>query len=145
VFGQCCGFVKTVLIADDHFNIREMLRHLFEQNQEWSVAEAANGQDAVEKVAQLRPDLVVLDFSMPVMNGLEAAVAIKRIRPRLPMILFTAYKDDFLEKQAYEKGFSVVVSKGEAANRLIDSARILLRYGTNTTTPRERSGGEESG
>ncbi|HXM62559.1 MAG TPA: response regulator transcription factor [Terriglobales bacterium] len=126
--------MKTLLIADDHFSIREILRRMFEENQEWSVAEAMDGRDAVNKVAQLRPDVVVLDFSMPVMNGLEAGAAIKRIRPRTPLILFTAYKDDFLEKQAYDKGFSVVVSKGEAANRLIESVRVLIRYGTGLAT-----------
>jgi CheY-like chemotaxis protein len=117
-----------------------MLRHLFEENREWSVAEAADGEDAVNKTAQLRPDLVVLDFSMPVMNGLQAAAAIKRIRPRTPLILFTAYKDDYLEKQAYDKGFNVVVSKGEAENCLIESARVLLMHSTDSGAKREPYG-----
>jgi CheY-like chemotaxis protein len=124
--------VSSLLIADDNPIIRQKVRHLFELDHEWnewSVAEAADGRDAVEKATELKLDLVVLDFAMPVMNGLEAAALIRRTSPRLPLILFTAYKDGFLEKAAFEKGFSVVVSKGEAANRLVDSARILVRYG----------------
>lgn len=109
--------------------MRHTMRQLFEQHQHWNVAEAADGQEAVDKTARLRPDLVVLDFAMPGMNGLQAGDAIRRLNPRVPLILFTAYKDNSLEHQAFNRGFSVVLSKGESANRLIDSARVLVKYG----------------
>jgi CheY-like chemotaxis protein len=127
--------MATVLLVDDSALVREKVRRLFEQSYiGWNVAEAVDGRDGVEKVEALKPDLVVLDFAMPIMNGLEAAAMIKRISPRLPMILLTAHASDILQKEAFEKGISVIVSKTEAANRLVDSARILLQYGAKNKT-----------
>jgi CheY-like chemotaxis protein len=123
----------NILLADDNAVARQSIRFAFEQDEEWSVVEATDGQQAIGKAAELKLDLAVLDFAMPGATGIEAAAQIRLIRPQLPLILFTAYIDDFLEKQACESGFSLVVSKFESANRLADKARLLMKYRTVVT------------
>jgi CheY-like chemotaxis protein len=85
---------RTVLIAGDNSNIRKMLRRMFEQEDDYDLrAEAENGRQAIELALQCRPDLIILDLSMPVMNGLEAAHELKRLMPKVPIILFTQHAD----------------------------------------------------
>jgi CheY-like chemotaxis protein len=122
----------NILLADDNAIARQNVRQVFEQDHGWSVVEATDGREAVEKATELILDLAVLDFAMPIATGIEAATMIRRVRPRLPLILFTAYMDDFLERQAFETGFSLVVAKYESANRLADKARLLMKYRSET-------------
>jgi CheY-like chemotaxis protein len=123
----------SILLADDNAIARQNVRQAFEQDHEWSVVEATDGREAVEKATELILDLAVLDFAMPIATGIEAAAMIRRVRPRLPLILFTAYINDFLERQAFETGFSLVVAKYESASRLADKARLLMKYRSVTT------------
>jgi DNA-binding NarL/FixJ family response regulator len=108
--------------------MRRALRRWIEQNPNWKVcAEAPNGAVAIEKVKELLPDLVILDLSMPVMNGLEAARHIKEIAPTTPMVMFTMYVNDVLTKDAQAAGIQCVVSKTESVgNQLITSISSLL-------------------
>lgn len=104
--------MHTFLIVDDSFAIRRSLRHWIEGNQNWQVCgEAENGKIALEKVDQLRPDIVLLDFQMPVMNGLEAARRIQTSSPQTAMIMFTLHPSNELLKAAHEAGVRDVVSK----------------------------------
>jgi DNA-binding NarL/FixJ family response regulator len=120
---------KAILIADDNASVRRALRHVLEEESDWTICgEAVNGRDAIEKAERLQPDLVIVDFSMPVMNGLEAARALKRARPSTPVVLFTIFKDRFLEEEAFAAGISVVVAKEDGIGMLADQARILLKY-----------------
>jgi DNA-binding NarL/FixJ family response regulator len=122
---------KEILIVDDNATVRKSLRQILEQNSDWKVCgEAVNGREAIEQAQRLRPDLVVLDFSMPVMNGLEAASMLKHMRPALPLVMLTAYKDRFLEEQAHRAGISGVISKGDDMTALMDLACLLLKYGS---------------
>jgi CheY-like chemotaxis protein len=83
---------KTILVADDNPEIRKMLCHMFEVEEHYDIcAEAANGQEAIDLGVKHRPDLIILDLSMPVMNGLEAAWKLKEIMPEVPIILFTQH------------------------------------------------------
>jgi CheY-like chemotaxis protein len=83
---------KRVLVADDHPLIRKMLCQLFEREDEYDIcAEAQNGQEAIDLALKHRPDLIILDFAMPVLNGLEAARQLKKIMPDVPIILFTQH------------------------------------------------------
>jgi CheY-like chemotaxis protein len=83
---------KRVLVADDNPLIRKMLCQLFEREDDYDIcAEAENGEQAIELALKLRPDLVILDFAMPVLNGLEAARQLKKIMPNVPIILFTQH------------------------------------------------------
>jgi DNA-binding NarL/FixJ family response regulator len=127
---------KYVLIVDDNEAIRRTLRYLFRENPEWTICgEAVNGRDALEKAHALQPDLVILDFSMPVMNGLEAASALKKSRPQLPIVMLTAFKDRFLEQQAFNAGVSWVVSKTQDVSTVVDFAHILLQVNSTAGLP----------
>jgi CheY-like chemotaxis protein len=83
---------KRVLVADDNPLIRKMLCQLFEREDDYDIcAEAENGQQAIDLALKHRPDLIILDFDMPVLNGLEAARQLKKIMPNVPIILFTQH------------------------------------------------------
>jgi DNA-binding NarL/FixJ family response regulator len=118
---------RRIFIVDDNASIRRTLRKVFDRP-EWEVCgEAVNGRDGIEKAQQLRPDLIVLDLSMPVMNGLEAASVLRRILPTVPIILFTLYHNRFLEQKALSVGVAAVVSKADSLIRLVHQALHLLR------------------
>jgi two-component system nitrate/nitrite response regulator NarL len=119
---------KSVLIVDDHEAIRRELRRLFQSQAEFTVCgEAADGVDAVSKAEQLSPDLIILDLSMPVMNGLEAGAAIRFMLPNTVLILLTAYKNRELELAAFQSGFRAVLSKYDDVNGLLSRARAELK------------------
>jgi DNA-binding NarL/FixJ family response regulator len=127
---------KYVLIVDDNEAIRRTLRYLFKESKDWTICgEAVNGRDALEKAHQLQPDLVILDFSMPVMNGLETATKLKAEIPQLPIVMLTAFKDRFLEQQAFNVGVSWVLSKTEDVSTVVDFARILLKSANPACIP----------
>ena len=122
--------MARILIVDDHKDTRQRVRHLIEENAEWQVCgEAENGEDAVEKTGALRPDLIVMDLSMPKMNGLEAARVIHAADPEMRMVLFSINADEpTLGPQFADAGFRGVVSKDEAA-LLPDAIRHVLAGG----------------
>jgi DNA-binding NarL/FixJ family response regulator len=123
---------NSILIADDSEVIRRTLRNLIAGYKELSICgEAENGQEAAEKAHRLKPDLVLIDFSMPVMNGLEAASHLKQDSPKVPIVMLTMFKDKFLEERAYKAGVSLVLSKEESMARVADYARVLLRPDTH--------------
>ncbi len=116
---------KAVLIADDNPIMRKMLCEMFEREDDYDLcAEAANGREAINLAIQHRPHLIVLDYSMPVLNGLEAAGQLKKIMPTVPIILFTQHADLF--NTSFGTGLPVdrIVSKDEA-NLLIGHIRTL--------------------
>ena len=116
-----------MLIVDDNASIRQGLRDLFKREADFEVCgEAENGKEGVQKAQQLHPDLIVLDLSMPVMNGFDAARALKRLMPAVLLIMYSAFGDRFAEHQARLIGISEVVSKSEHASVLIRKARGLL-------------------
>ena len=118
---------KTVLIVDDNAFVRQSLCALFTRESDFAVCgDAENGKEAVEKAQKLHPDLIVLDLSMPVMNGLEAACVLKRLMPTVPLIMYSAFGDTSMEHQAQLLGISAVVPKSENASVLIRKARGLL-------------------
>jgi CheY-like chemotaxis protein len=118
---------KCILLVDDNAVIRRMLRTAFDQPG-WEVCgEAENGRDAIEKARHLKPDLIVLDLSMPVMNGLEAAPVLRRLMPSVPIILFTLYHNKLLEQKASSAGITAVISKAESLKTLLNQADELLK------------------
>jgi CheY-like chemotaxis protein len=115
-----------VLIVDDSAVIRESLRRLF-NSEGFTVCDVAeDGAQAIEKAGQTHPDLIVLDYSMPVMNGIQAAEKLKRLMPRVLLILFTAHATSALEEEARAAGISAVVSKQKDPFVLITTADALL-------------------
>ena len=118
---------KTVLIVDDNAHIRHAVCSVFKCETDFEVCgEAANGKEAIAKALELHPDLIVLDLSMPVMNGLDAARELKRLMPTVPLIMYSAFGDTFMEQQARLIGISELVSKSQPAAILIGKARSLL-------------------
>jgi DNA-binding NarL/FixJ family response regulator len=124
----------TVLIVDDSLPIRRSLRTWFARREGWEVCgEAENGAVAVEQVKALNPDVVILDLSMPVMNGLDAARKIASIAPKTAMVLFTMHASEFLEQDAQRAGIKAVISKLDGPATLIASVESITRKsGTET-------------
>jgi DNA-binding NarL/FixJ family response regulator len=119
--------VKSVLIVDDVEIIRQALCQLFTSEADFDVCgEAENGREAIEKAQELRPDLIVLDLSMPVMNGIDAARALRRLMPAVPLIIFSEYSDVFSAEEARSAGISALVLKSEHLSVLLGKARALL-------------------
>ncbi|MFY9529415.1 MAG: response regulator transcription factor [Candidatus Acidiferrales bacterium] len=120
--------MARILIADDNETVRNMERSFFQSQRDFEICgEAINGLDAVEKASQLHPDLVVLDLSMPVMNGLEAAFRLKKMMPGMPIILYTLYEGAIRESDARAAGISAVIPKGDGMENLVREARTLLK------------------
>ncbi len=116
-----------VLIADDSPAIRSVLRFFIEHRTDWQVCgEAENGRIAVEKVTELKPHAVILDLSMPVMNGLEAAREITRVAPNVQMVMFTLHTSEQLRKDAEAAGIKDVISKSDTiGDHLLASLRTI--------------------
>ena len=93
--------MSGILIVDDNESMRYLLRTFVESKTKFPVCgSAANGMEAIEKAQQLHPDLVLLDLSMPILNGAEAAVVLKGIMPETKIILFTMHGDNIGESLA---------------------------------------------
>jgi DNA-binding NarL/FixJ family response regulator len=115
----------SILIVDDSAQIRRQLRSYFQQNSNWKVCgEAVDGRDAIHKAEELNPDLIILDLSMPLMNGFEAARELKQIRPQVPLLMFTTFKTSVLEEEAAAVGFAAVLSKSEANSLQVLAEKI---------------------
>jgi len=118
---------STVLIVDDNARVRRSLRFLLETRTEWNICgEAENGADAVQKVRNLKPDVVILDLAMPVMNGLEAAREICKIAPSAHMVMYTMHANDQLAKEAAAAGIQGVVCKDGRGSQ--DLLAIMRRW-----------------
>jgi DNA-binding NarL/FixJ family response regulator len=118
---------KTVLVVDDSIPVRRTIRNLFETTEGFEICgEAANGVEGVQKAEQLRPDLIILDLAMPVMNGIDAARILHRILPAVPVILFSGHSSVVKEEEAKSLGIAALVSKDAAPGTLIGKARSLV-------------------
>ena len=112
------GEAIKVMIVDDTDHVRRMLRNMLELDGFVVVGEAGNGQDAVASVDKASPDVVVIDYKMPELDGLETAARVRAKRPEQVMILYTAFVDAELEARAREVGVSVVLGKVEGLESL---------------------------
>jgi DNA-binding NarL/FixJ family response regulator len=118
--------ISTVLIVDDYAVIRRALCKRFALEVDFAVCgEAENGWEAIAKAQALHPDVIVMDLSMPVMNGLDAARVLSRIMPNVPIIMFSAYCDAFTENEAQSVGISALVPKSEDMSALVRTARTF--------------------
>ena len=122
-----CTPTKRVLLVDDNAVVRSFVRRLFESQPDFEISgEAENGSDAVEKAEKLKPDLIILDLIMPVMNGLDAAPLLKQLLPDTLIILFTQQDGSEVERLAQAAGIDAIVSKSQVASELVLKARALL-------------------
>ena len=108
-----------VLIADDHAMVRRGIRSLLEFRHDIEVSEASDGKEAVEKTATLNPDLVILDISMPLLDGLSAAKEIRKAAPGTAILILTFQETDSLRDEAEKIGVSGFLTKGEDGNALL--------------------------
>jgi DNA-binding NarL/FixJ family response regulator len=103
-----------ILIVDDNLFLRQELRKLLIAHGGWQICgEASDGFDAVEKTRALHPDLVVMDLSMPVMNGLRAAREIRSFAPKIPVVMFSMYLSPHFVHAARDAGARGVVPKSQ--------------------------------
>ena len=121
--------LTRVLIADNSVPLRSGLRKLIEEHTGWVCAEALNGRDAITKIQQLAPDILILDLCMPVMDGLEAAHALSKLVPDLPILLCTTDLPSSLVSMAKRWGIQGTVSKYDY-RQIISGIEALLRHET---------------
>lgn len=116
--------MPTVLIVDDAPSVRVSVRKLFEAEEDFTVVgEAVNGLDAINKTAEHDPELVVLDLSMPIMNGLEAAEKIKAATPKTVIFILTSHGGPEVNRAAAAAGVDAVFAKGSDMDDLVAKAR----------------------
>ena len=119
--------MKSILIVDDNPVIRGSLRKLLQTQPDWVICgEAENGCDGIEKAAKLRPDLIVIDLAMPVLNGIVATSVLKRLMPAVQVVMFTTFSDPCIKKTAMAAGLDAFVDKSESPETLLNCIEQLL-------------------
>jgi DNA-binding NarL/FixJ family response regulator len=122
--------VIRILVVDDNPSVRRYLRGVLEQNEDWQVCdEARNGQEAVDRFQLIRPDVVVLDFQMPGMNGLDAARIITKLSPETPILMVTLYLSKQLSDEARKAGIRGTCAKADIGC-VVEAVGALLREET---------------
>jgi len=115
-----------ILVADDHDFIRQGTCAVLERHPGWEVCGlAATGREAVTQAAQLKPDIVVMDMTMPELNGLDAAAQIKRESPETEIVLLSAHQSDEVIRDAFKAGVKSFIFKTEAHHLLVESVQAL--------------------
>ena len=117
---------KRILIIDDCAPIRGLIRTFIESRPGIKVCgEAADGFEGVEKGLELKPDAIILDLSIPRMNGLQVAFMLRQMAPYIPIILFTIYTGAVIARLAQNVGVASVISKTEQLTKLADEVQRL--------------------
>jgi DNA-binding NarL/FixJ family response regulator len=120
--------VPSVLIVDDYASVRSAIRVGLERYSGFSVCgEAEDGMDAIEKATKLKPDFILLDLSMPRMNGMETAAALKRMIPNVLIVAFTMYSELVGKSLPSTAGIDAVIDKLAGIGKVVECARNLLR------------------
>ncbi len=115
-----------ILVVDDSDVFRQCLRPMLESNRDWEICgEAVDGAEGVEKHRSLVPDLVLMDFSMPRMSGLESAAAILKDFPKVPIVLLTLYLTQQLSQAAHKVGIRATISKNNMNGLANDIEQVL--------------------
>src|SRR5258707_5903215 len=120
-----------ILIADDHEFVRQGVRTLLLSRRGWTICgEAVDGRDAIEKAKQLKPDVVVMDVSMPNLNGLEATREVRRILPKTAVLVLSQHNSPAMMKEALKAGAQGYVVKSSASENLIAALENLKQTRT---------------
>jgi two-component system response regulator NreC len=118
-----------ILVADDHEVMRTGVRALIEQEPGWQVCgTATNGQEAVEAAKKLKPDVVILDMTMPELDGLEALREIKRALPKTEVVIFSAYHSEEVIEQLFNAGAKSYIQKSDASRHLVAAIKSLAEH-----------------
>jgi DNA-binding NarL/FixJ family response regulator len=119
-----------ILVVDDSQAMRRGLRHLLERHPHWWVCgEASDGREAVKKAQEIEPDVIVLDFQMPEMNGLDAAKSITKRSPRVPILMVSMHMSPQLAEEARKVGIRGVCAKSDVFC-VVEAVETLLSNGT---------------
>lgn len=116
-----------ILLADDHVVVRQGLKSLIERHGFVVVGEAGDGQEVLRQAESLRPDIVIMDISMPVFNGLDASQELRRAFPKIKTILLTQHNENQYVAKALEVGVKGYVLKSQAASELIDAIQKVMQ------------------
>ena len=120
--------MTRILIADDHEVVRRGVRAILEVRSDWEVvAEAADGNQAVELAAATRPDVAVLDFSLPLLNGLEVTRRIRQTLPKTQVLIFTMHDNEDLIRGALQAGARGYLLKSDADGQLVSAVEALTQ------------------
>ncbi len=116
-----------ILLADDHEMIREGIKMILKRNKDYEiVGEAVNGKEAIDQYKSLRPDLLIMDISMPVLNGMEASKEIIRTDSEAKIIILSMYDDEDYISQCIEYGIKGYVVKNESSKELDNAMKLVL-------------------
>jgi DNA-binding NarL/FixJ family response regulator len=119
--------VKRILIADDHEVVRSGLRAIVEMRSDWAISgEATNGEEAVTMTSELRPDIVIADYSMPLINGLEVSRRLKALGLQTEVLILTMHENEDLLTEAVLAGVRGFLFKSDAKKHLISAIEALL-------------------
>ena len=118
-----------IMIADDHDVVRSGLRQILEDQPNWEVvAEASDGKDAILKAIQAKPDVAVLDYSLPLVNGLEVTRQIRARLPRTEVLIFTMHDNETLIQELLKAGARGYLLKSDARRHLIGAIESLALH-----------------
>jgi DNA-binding NarL/FixJ family response regulator len=118
---------KRILIVDDGEEVRQVMRAIFEARTNYEICgEAANGAEAVAKALVLKPDLMLLDVAMPLLNGVEVASVLGGSMPNMPIVIYTMYNELLGLSLASAVGAKAVISKADGISKLIECVQNLL-------------------
>jgi DNA-binding NarL/FixJ family response regulator len=124
--------LARILLVEDNLKFRQLLKGLVEAHEGWHVCgETGDGVEAVAKAVELKPDVVVLDFAIPRLNGLQVAAKLADAYPTLPIVLHTVHAFPAMLQEAKKAGIREVVSKSETVGHLLDVIERLLRENTS--------------
>jgi DNA-binding NarL/FixJ family response regulator len=127
---------KRILIADDGEEVRQVIRAILEAHTPYEICgEASNGVQAVEKALELKPDLLLLDIAMPMLNGVEVASVLAGAMPNLPVVLYTMYNELLGLSLATAVRARAVISKADGISKLLECIRSILEPKPKLTAP----------
>ena len=120
---------KSILIADDHDVVRSGLRSILESHDGWEVvAEADNGKDAIALAVEKSPNVAIVDYSLPLINGIEVARNIKVRRVDTEVLIFTMHDSDMLVREAFQAGARAFLLKSDARQHLMAAVESLINH-----------------
>jgi DNA-binding NarL/FixJ family response regulator len=117
-----------ILVADDHESVRKGVCVILGTRGDIEVCgEAANGREAINKAQELKPDLIIMDITMPVLNGIDAAEALRKTMPHVPILFLSMHQSRQIISEAKRVGVQGYVKKSDAADRLLNAVDAILR------------------
>jgi DNA-binding NarL/FixJ family response regulator len=135
----------SILIVDDHEVVREGVRSIISSARpQWQICgEATNGQEAIDEAMRWKPDIILLDITMPVLNGLDAATRISRLGLASQILIFTMHESGELANDARRVGAKGYVTKSDAGRHLVRAIEMLLSGRTFFGGPEKNESGEK--